>query len=153
VKVKRIKFKREPRNKSYLPYGGIGRSQTEVSTEVLEGSVQGMPASAAEERMARALEKKELGFQFRVALGAPRNMPGFKEVDFIVESNGILYGVEVDSPFTHAQKGNADVLHDAIVINELSQMGMTYPNVIHANRDGDLIQQDHWNKFVEQIFS
>lgn len=121
---------------------------------MLMGEVDGFQASAPEERLARALRKKNLQFQFRMTVGAPRGLPGWKELDFIVWSSGMLYAVEVDTAFTHRQKENADVLHDAIILNdpELQAMGTFYPKVFHADGDHDLADLFGANRWVTFTF-
>lgn len=110
--------------------------------EFLVGEVNGMKASAPEERYVNALRqtKNVNGFEFRVALGAPRGMSGWKELDLLVDSLGVKHAIEIDTEFTHRDKGTSDVLHDAIVLNELRQLGyMVYPEVLHINGDRDLV--------------
>lgn len=154
-KIKRIKYPREPRSKSYLPHGGIGRSHTEASTEVLEGQVQGMPASAGEERAVRGATKhpnvEEV--HFRLAVGGARNTPGWKELDLLVGTKGgLYYAIEVDSAFTHmTKKENADVLHDAIVLKELDYLNI-YPKVIHLDIDHDLSNQAMADATMRRLF-
>ena len=141
-KVKRLKYRFPPREKP-LPTGGIGRRPAEKPLESLEGQVQGMPASAGEERAARALTKNEQveEFWFRVPVGGARNTPGWKELDLLVKAkNGLHYMIEVDSVFTHRQKNNSDILHDAILIKELEPLGI-FPTVFHWDNDRDLADQ------------
>lgn len=147
---KRLRYRRTKGYKGYIPAGGIGRITHDIEQESLSGEVQGLKASMIEERFARALQKKNIPFQFRLELGAGRNQPGFKELDFLVERSGMFYAVEIDTAFTHRQKQNADVLHDAIVLNELK--GLTvYPKVFHIDGDKDLAVQKDADKVVENF--
>lgn len=121
--------------------------------ELLSGTVQDMTASAIEERFARALDKKRKAYQFRYVVGAPRGLPGFKEIDFILENNGQVYAVEIDSLFTHRRKREADRLHDAIVLTELEQEGLqVYPQVIHVLGDTELVDQQQADATVNKLF-
>lgn len=122
--------------------------------ELLTGEVQGVKASAPEERMAKALDKAKIQYIFRYTVGAPRGLPGWKELDFLVLTKGIVYAVEVDTAFTHREKGNTDVLHDAIIQNdrEINSSGILWPQVIHADGDTDLSTNDSAKSYVKKLF-
>lgn len=128
--------------------------QPSVEQEQLIGEVRGMKASAPEERLAKALDKSGFQYLFRYSVGAPRNMPGWKELDFLVSAKGMLFPIEVDTAFTHREKANTDVLHDAIVLNdtELNTMGQLYPKVTHADGESDLVNQKAAEQFVKESF-
>lgn len=130
-------------------------NEAATEPEQLTGQVQGMQASAPEERMAKALDKAGIQYLFRYTVGAPRGLPGWKELDFLISSGGLLQAVEVDTAFTHRNKQQSDVLHDAIVLNDQSiqAMGELYPRVMHVSGDSDLSDQDSANKFVKQNFT
>jgi hypothetical protein len=67
-----------------------------------------------------------------------RNLPGWKELDYLVETiYGMYYAVEVDSAFSHRLKGTSDVLHDAIILENLKHLNI-YPHVVHWDIDRDL---------------
>jgi Holliday junction resolvase-like predicted endonuclease len=103
--------------------------------------------------MARALGKVQAPFEFRYTLGAPRGLPGWKELDFLVQKNGMVYPVEVDTEFTHRNKGEADRLHDAIVLSELEQEGyQVFPQVIHVMGESDLIDQRAADATAKRLF-
>lgn len=129
--------------------------QADTEPEQLTGVVQGMNASAPEERMAKALDKAGIQYIFRYTVGAPRGLPGWKELDFLVSSGGLLHAVEVDTAFTHRNKQQSDVLHDAIVLNDqnIKAMGEVYPQVLHVSGDSDLSDQDSADKFVKMNFT
>ena len=116
--------------------------------------VKDMDASAPEERLARALDKAGINYYFRWTVGAPRGLPGWKEVDFIISSGGLIYATEVDTAFTHRTKANADVLHDAIILNDrnLNEMGTLYPQVLHADGDSELANKTNAESYVKQRF-
>ena len=121
--------------------------------ELLEGQVNGMKASAPEERMAKALSGKKIPFEFRYTLGAPRGLPGFKELDFLIQANGQYYAVECDTEFTHRNKGASDVLHDAIVLKDLRGEGFqVFPEVLHIMGETDLADQLSANNTVKRLF-
>ena len=123
-----------------MPKGGIGRRGSDGrEPELLTGQVKGFKASAGEERAANALNAnpKVSEFFFRMAIGAERHMPGFKELDYLIQASGLYYAVEVDSAFTHRDKGTSDILHDAIVLENLKHLNI-YPTVIHWDIDRDL---------------
>jgi len=122
--------------------------------EQLTGQVMQMDASAPEERLARALDEVGIPYLFRYVVGAPKGMPGWKELDFVIQTKGLLYALEVDTAFTHRAKENADVLHDAIVLNDfqLKTMGLMYPKVFHADGDTELSTRENAKQYVKQQF-
>lgn len=122
--------------------------------EQLTGVVQGVKASAPEERMAKALDKAQIQYQFRYTVGAPRGLPGWKELDFLILTKGVMYAVEVDTAFTHRFKSNSDVLHDAIIQNdpEIKSAGVLWPTVIHADGDADLATDGNAEHYVKRLF-
>jgi hypothetical protein len=122
--------------------------------ETLLGSVQGKEASAPEERMAKELTKSGKQFLFRYVFGAPKGLPGWKELDFLISSNGLLYAVEVDTAFTHRNKAQKDKLHDALILADrhISSMGTLYPQVFHASGDTDLADQRNAAQYVKNNF-
>ena len=150
---KTFKFKRIGR-KSDIGLPGFPSASPSENPEVLLGRVGDLEASAPEERLARALDKARLSYQFRLTAGAPRGLPGWKELDFVISANGLLYAFEVDTAFTHRQKENADVLHDAIILNDpyLRSMGEFYPRVIHVDGDSDLASMENAQKYVKAFF-
>lgn len=89
--------------------------QTVIRTgekEVLTGIVQGMKASDLEERVARALGRLEIPFQFRArissaALGQRRlttkfaNIRGEIEVDMLCQRDGLVTPIFVDGQIAH----------------------------------------------------
>ena len=81
-------------------------------------------------------------------------MPGWKELDFLVQSKGLLYALEVDTAFTHRAKASADILHDAIVLNdnEIRSMGTLYPAVLHIDGESDLANSMNAAAYVKRQF-
>ena|ERR1043165_8682068 len=153
--IRRMKYHRDPERKIRLSSATLGRRAAEtLPDEHLEGVVQGMPASVPEERVARALSKNVniTEFRFRVPVGGARNTPGWKELDFLIHSiTELYYMVEVDSAFSHREKQNADVLHDAILIKELEPLGV-YPHVFHWSLEHDLASQSMADETARRLF-
>lgn len=145
---------RKTRSPVKINLPGFPPLQSRDEPEALTGYVNDMDASAPEERLAKALDKAGVSYYFRWTVGAPRGLPGWKEVDFIVMSGGLLYTVEVDTAFTHRSKAMADILHDAIILNDrnLQAMGTLYPQVLHADGDTELASSDNAEGYVKQRF-
>jgi hypothetical protein len=153
VALPKVKIRLIRKPKTILPAPFKPRADTGNEPEGLSGTVQNMKASAPEERLARALDKQQTEYKFRYTVGAPRGMPGFKEVDFIVPAFSQYYAVEVDTAFTHREKGRADVLHDAIVLAALKKEGLQmFPTVIHVDGESDLLTSENALRWVKQRF-
>lgn len=150
--TKTFKFK-VPRQGPRIPLPSRPRLARE-DEEVLVGEVKGMKASAPEERLAKELDKAGIQYEFRYVVGAPKGLPGWKELDFLVSSGGLLYALEVDTAFTHMSKENADKLHDAIIQNDrnLKELGELWPEVIHVDGDSDLSAKESARQFVKRQF-
>lgn len=150
----KIKIYRPRRLKLDLPAGPKPEIAKEEGGELLTGVIQGKKASAPEERFgkeAQTAPQVEL-FEFR----RPIYAPGFykKELDGLLVIRGIAYAVEVDSEFTHRNKGESDRLHDAIVLKSLEQEGYdVYPNVIHLDMETDLVDQAAAKQTFKRYFS
>lgn len=151
VPVKRIKYRGIGRPVEAVSIGGIRRQQTSQEHEVLTGMIGDMKASAGEERWARVLNVNKTPFEFRLALGGPRNAPGFFELDFLFPIRGVYRALEVDSLFTHKEKFYKDKLHDAWVINELEYLGL-FPQVYHIDNEQHLATQDIANRTYQELF-
>lgn len=152
--MKRLTYSRRRTNPPpILPKGGLRRTGEAREPELFVGEVKGFKASKGEERAANALAKnsKVRNFFFRMTIGAERNLPGFKELDYLIEAdNGTYYAVEVDSAFTHRDKGTSDILHDAIVLENLKSLNI-YPQVIHWDIDRDLPDRRTAEQTVKQL--
>ena len=125
------------------------------SDEELIGEVQGFPASAPEERLAKAFDKAEIQYIFRYTVGGPRGLPGWKEIDFLVLTKGVVYPIEVDTAFTHRGKQASDVLHDAIIQNDkdLQALGQIWPEVLHVDGDTTLANDENAKTYVKMAFN
>lgn len=122
--------------------------------DTLTGMVGDKQASAGEENLARALDKAGISYEFRYVVGAPKGLPGWKELDFLISHNGMLYALEVDTAFTHRNKEYKDVLHDSIILNdpEINSYGTLYPQVFHADGELDLTTKDTSRAYVRRTF-
>jgi hypothetical protein len=59
-----------------------------------------------------------------------------------VSKQSTIYAFEVDTAFTHREKGASDALHDALALKELAKLGMElYPVIIHLDGESDLVDQ------------
>jgi hypothetical protein len=148
VYVPRKKAKRK------LPAPMRPRLDSGMEAELLSGNINGMKASAGEERFAKALRKIAAvdGFEFRYTT-MPRGLPGYKELDFLVQARNMVYAIEVDTAFTHRDKGRADVLHDAIILAHLEQKGyQVFATVIHLDGESDLVNQQNADRTAKGYF-
>lgn len=150
--MKTFVFKKQPKGviKSIPNHVSVQPSEGEQ----LLGTVQGKTASAPEERLAKQLDKAGKQYLFRYVVGAPKGLPGWKELDFLISDKGMLYAVEVDTTFTHRQKKYSDVFHDALILadSEINSMGTLYPHVFHAKGDSELSSPEEASKYVKQTF-
>ena len=98
--------------------------------------VQGMKASDLEERAARAIDKLEIGYEFRVRLtseflGARRltrefnNMRGEIEMDFLLEKDTRVYPIFIDGQISHYwTEAQADA--DKVKTNAVNEFGRQF---------------------------
>ena len=110
--IKRYVYR--PEKKEYL----LPSRKPNVVTdkEQLLGFVQDTNASDIEERFAKALEKLNKDYIFRVPLGQVGE-PGWKELDFMVIDGG-YFPIEIDEMgFIHQGKETQDALKDAFVMD------------------------------------
>ena len=144
----KYKVRRIPRKP--LPFGTIAH---ENIGESLSGYVNGADASDLEERFSRALNKSEQvsGYLFRDPVISPRYLPGQLEVDFVVESDGVVYPFQIDGEFAH--KNMSKKLDDArkdVLVNEYLK---TKYNAMPVKRipGDDLQTQDDANRLVMEL--
>lgn len=151
AKVRSFRFK--VRQSAFRPSLPSRPSLSPPEIERLTGQVRGMEASEPEERLARALDRARIPYLFRYVVGAPKGLPGWKEVDFLAVRSGIVYPIEVDTAFTHRGKKNKDFLHDAIILNdrEIQTLGTVWPAVIHAYGETDLADDRSADNFVKRL--
>jgi len=122
--------------------------------EQLIGTVRGMKASDLEERFAAALDQRRRsvdGYYFRLPVNAPRGMPGWKELDFLVISRG-YHPIQIDD-VTFVHKGQRalaqDKLNDVIIMNALASMSPRPIRHIPSTRLGD---KDAAMSVVKELF-
>lgn len=82
------------------------------SVEVLDRVVRGQKASDIEERLARALDKNGVGFDFQRSFLSPRNTQGEYRLDFLVEFDGLSYAIQPDGEYAH--KSAAQIADDVV---------------------------------------
>jgi len=98
--------------------------------EILSGFVDGIPAARGEEFFMQEVRKlpNHKGSQFRMALGAPRNMPGWLEMDALIETANGYRAFEIDDmSFVHlGQRESAETkVKDGRRMNGLLKYGIT----------------------------
>jgi len=152
AKIKTFKFKTSRKHFDFDLPGFPDIASPE--DQPLTGAVQDKQASAGEENLARALDEAGIQYTFRYIVGAPKGLPGWKELDFLISNKGLMYAVEVDTAFTHREKAFADVLHDAIVLNDrdLQSYGELYPQVFHIDGELDLTTKETSRAYVRRTF-
>lgn len=103
--------------------------------EQLLGSFRGMKASDIEERFGNALQSSKLvrNVLFRMPVGAPRGMPGWRELDFLVETN---YGYRAfqtdDVEFVHRGTSAQDQFADLQIMYHLRNSGILLKEIEHV---------------------
>lgn len=133
----------------------LGKPEFASEAEQLIGEWDGMPASDIEERWAKATagNPKVLQTEFRVALGAPKGMPGWKELDFLHNTVHGWKAIEIDdTSFVHkGASGKAEIVNEDIVrLMGLRQLGINVPEIIHV--DGARLQtQDDAKRAQREI--
>lgn len=121
--------------------------------EQLTGEVQGRQAQAGEERLCGAISghPNTQWFWFEMPLGAPEGLPGWIQLDVAWQTQNLLYAIEVDTPFTHRYKTEADHIHDTKVLQNLESYGEVWPQVIHVNAEEKLTTKQDAINFVRSI--
>lgn len=95
--------------------------------EQLTGQFRGMKASDIEERFGNSLQRNRRirNVYFRVPVGAPRGMPGWKELDFLVETYSGWRAFQTDDvEFVHVGSDSRDALTDVIILEALRRDGI-----------------------------
>jgi hypothetical protein len=104
--------------------------------ELLSGNIAGVKAAKGEERFYRAMMKDPQVKQvwFRLPLGAPKGMPGWKELDFLVlKTSGMYSAFSVkDVTFVHAgtAKTATDLMNDMVMVQALKSQGINVNDII-----------------------
>ena len=96
--------------------------------EQLSGAFKGMKASDIEERFGNALMTHPSVVQvlFRMPVGAPRGMPGWKELDFLVQTHYGWRAFQTDDiEFIHVGGSKVkDALTDLVIRDALKRDGI-----------------------------
>lgn len=121
MKVRGLPKSYKIKTQSHLkPYMAVSKPFVVKEKEQLSGMVRGMGASDIEERFARSLDRMGVSYWFRLPVGAPRGMPGYNELDFLVNSGG-YYPIQIDGEYSHLGKEAKDMIADARIMEELKQ--------------------------------
>jgi hypothetical protein len=110
-----------------------------TEAEQLSGQVRGIDAAMGEERFAKALNKHKSvrEYYFRVnPSGVPRGMPGWLELDFLVQATAGWRAFEIDNmEFVHRgqRKGAEMVLKDNLRKKGLANMGIIVREIEHID--------------------
>ena len=105
--------------------------------EQLSGQVDGMPASDLEERFIKAARKHPSVKQaiFRLTLGAPKGMPGWLELDVLMDTTLGYRAIEIDDmSFIHKGEGERQeaLLKDMRRLESLKHYGINLSQVEHV---------------------
>lgn len=111
-----------------------------VGDEVLSGYVDGFPAARGEEFLVSELRKSRnvRNVSFRMAVGAPRNMPGWLELDLLVETYNGFRAIEVDDmSFVHrgGREEAESKVKDLRRVAGLQAMGINVRTIEHVDDD------------------
>lgn len=132
-----------PKRTKRRPYIKRMRPLYARTPEELYGWVNGLSATQGEERFYRALVKQMdvRNIAFRVPVGAPRGMPGWKELDFFVETYSGFRAIQIDGiDYVHRGTSEEDIIRDLITLKYLSSYNIGI--VTHVRADELLTQED-----------
>ena len=111
-----------------------------VGEEVLSGYIDGFPAARGEEFLVTELRKSRnvRNVSFRMAVGAPRNLPGWLELDVLVETFNGYRAFEVDDmSFVHrgGREEAESKVKDLRRLTGLQKMGYNVRVIEHIDDD------------------
>lgn len=122
------------------------------------GTIDGLSAAQGELNLFNAAYKSGAvaSHVFRMAVGAPKNKPGWKELDFLfLGKTGEYTAVQVrDYDFVHKGLDNQgkDMANDAFILQELTKEGVSVrDNKIFSISDDDLATPELAKRAVEDI--
>jgi len=124
--------------------------------EQLSGQVNGIDAAQDEERYARALDRNKAvrRYWFRInPTGIPKGMPGWLELDFLVETGFEYRAFELDDmEFVHRgqRKGAEMVIKDLKRREGLALMGIVVKEIEHIDA-AKLQNQDDADRTVRNL--
>ena len=124
--------------------------------EVLTGYVDGIPAKRDEEFFMSEVRKvpSVKNSTFRMAVGAPRNMPGWLELDALLETMGGFRAFEIDDmSFVHlGQRENAETkVKDLRRVAGLAKYGINVPKGIEHLDAADLETRAQTKNVVREL--
>jgi hypothetical protein len=156
------RFGKPPRPKRFSPPtatrgGGYGFFAKEVE-EPLTGEVHGLKAAKGEERFARVLNKaikkgSVRSYFFRSSPGLEKGQPGWKELDFEIETTSGTVAVSVEgADFVHKgeSKRNQDKINEMLIMARLAKMGRPVPRIERVF-DYELTTQADAEKVVKRL--
>jgi hypothetical protein len=122
------------------------------------GMIDGLKASKGEENLFKAAYKygAVISHAFRLAVGAPRNKPGYKELDFLfMGKSGEYTAIQIrDYDFIHkgAEAEGKDASNDAFILQELAKDGIfVRQNKVQTISDDDLETPELAKRSVEAL--
>jgi len=127
-----------------------------VGEEILSGFVDGIPATKGEELFLSEVRKlaSHKSSQFRMTLGAPRNTPGWLEMDALVETINGYRAFEIDGmTFVHlGQRESAETkVKDLRRMKGLLKYGITPRYGIEHIDAADLDNRELTKKKIEEL--
>jgi len=134
--IKEFEFKR-PRDPKAVAPTKVGLSQ---ERENLSGNIDGVSASALEERLAKA-SRRYATYRFKLPLGVP-GQPGWKELDFLFFTSGSAVAVEVDDvTFIHRGENPEQDPDDLLRIEQLRYLGVNVDKINHVDNTKLMTQE------------
>lgn len=120
--------------------------------EILTHQVQGQHASNLEEHLAKALEAHEIQYEFQYIHGAPKGLPGYNALDFLIYHGGVYYPTQVDdTTFIHKGTGAHDKVVDIKTMDDLNHLGLNPYPIRHVTQD-DLSTYEDAERYVRNTF-
>jgi len=151
-------FKFKKVNRKYTAgFSAPGKPQfARDGEEVLTGFVDGIPAKRDEEFFMSEVRKvpSVKNSTFRMAVGAPRHMPGWLELDALLETMGGFRAFEIDDmSFVHlGQRENAETkVKDLRRVAGLAKYGINVPKGIEHLDAADLETRAQTKNVVREL--
>ena len=139
-KFNRKQFGKKPRYKGFKPpkatRGGWTGFFNTPQEDPLTGVVQGLKAAQGEERLARTLDKAISSglvtrYYFRMSPLIPKQMPGWKELDFLIETFFQPIAISVKGAgFVHLGSTEADKFNEMLLKFRLDKLGYKVHDII-----------------------
>lgn len=123
-----------------------------VVPEVLTHQVQGQKASNLEEHLANALDAHNIEYEFQYIHGAPKGLPGYNALDFLIYHGGTYFPTQVDdTTFIHKGTEAHDKVVDIKTMNDLTKEGLNPFPIRHITQD-DLGTPEDAERYVRNTF-